>query len=162
MQTILHNWVCSVAFAGALCAVCMFLCPAGRVKFVLQMAAACVMVLALFSPFVRLRPEDYASALTAFREESAAAEPVSGEAGERLNRLVIERECAEYIWDKAQSSGVALTAVSVRCEWDSGGYWVPSEATYTTDVPVPTAFLETVTEELGIPKERQSIRETNE
>lgn len=162
METILRGWVYSVAFAGGLCALCMYLCPAGRVKYVLQMASACVMVLATFSPFWKLRPGDYASAVAAFREESLAVMAEPGNASERLNRLVIERECAEYIWDKAQTFGLTLTDVSVRCIWDSGGYWVPNEVTYAAGGPVPEAFVREITEELGIPKERQSIRETNE
>lgn len=162
MQAILHDWVYSVAFAGALCAVCMYLCPAGRVKYVLQMASACVMVLAMFSPFLKLRPDEYASILAAYREESIAVMSDSAGGTERLNRLVIEQEYAEYILDKAQTYGLTLESVSVRTTWDNGGYWVPHEAVYVTEEPLPEAFLEKITEELGIPKERQSVRETNE
>lgn len=162
METILQNWVYSVAFAGGLCALCMYLCPAGRVKYVLQMASACVMVLAMFSPFWKLRPEDYASVVASYREESLAVMARPGNPSERLNRLVIERECAEYIWDKAQTGGLTLTDVSVRCVWDSGGYWVPNEAVYTAGEPVPASFVSEITEELGIPEERQSVREANE
>ena len=162
MQTILHDWVYSVAFAGGLCAVCMYLCPAGRVKYVLQMASACVMVLAMFSPFLKLRPDDYASILAAYREESIAVMSDSVSGAERLNRLVIEQEYAEYILDKAQTHGLTLASVSVRATWDSGGYWVPHEAVYVTGEAIPEAFVQESTEELGIPKERQSVRETNE
>lgn len=162
MQTILHNWVCSVAFAGGLCAVCMYLCPAGRVKYVLQMASACVMVLALFSPFIKLRPDDYASVLAAFREQSTSVMAVSTDPAERLNRLVIERECAEYILDKAQTYDLPLSSVTVRATWDNGGYWVPHEAVYITNETVSEEFLQEITKELGIPEERQSVRETNE
>lgn len=162
METILHNWVCAVAAAGGLCAVCMYLCPAGRVKYVLQMASACVMVLALFSPFIKLRADDYASVLAAFREQSTAVMSASDDSAERLNRMVIEREYAEYIWDKAQTYGLTLTDVAVRAVWDNDGYWVPHEAEYTTADILPEAFLQEVTKELGIPEERQKVRETNE
>lgn len=162
METILHNWVCSVAVAGGLCAVCMYLCPAGRVKYVLQMASACVMVLALFSPFFRLRSDDYASILAAYREQSTAVMSVTDDSAERLNRMVIEREYAEYIWDKAQTYGLTMAEVEVRAVWDNGGYWVPHEAVYTTADLVPEEFLQEVTKELGIPEERQKVRETNE
>jgi len=162
MEAILKQWVCSVAFAGGLCAVCMYLCPAGRVKYVLQMASACVMVLAMFSPFLKLRPDDYASILAGYREQSLEVMSVSDGSAERLNRLVIEREYAEYILDKAQTYDLALSSVDVRAAWDSGGYWVPHEAVYTTSDPVPEEFLREVTKELGIPEERQSVRETNE
>lgn len=163
MDAILHSWVCGVAFAGALCAVCMYLCPAGRVKYVLQMASACVMVLAMFAPLLRLDPDAYAGLLTSYREESVAVMGFSDHSAERLNRMVIEQECAEYIWDKAQTYDVPLVGVTVRAKWDDNGYWVPYEVTYETkEDAVPTALTKKIAEELGIPEERQKISETNE
>ena len=49
MSGLFHDWVWSVACAGAVCALCTWLCPEGRVKHVLQMACACVMVLAMYA-----------------------------------------------------------------------------------------------------------------
>lgn len=164
MQAIIHNWVCGVAFAGGLCAVCMYLCPAGRVKYVLQMASACVMVLAMFAPLVRMDPDAYASLLAAYREQSVAVLDVSDISAERLNRTVIEQECAEYILDKAQTFGISIDAVTVRVKWEDAGYWVPYEATYTVpdSTVITREFMQAVSEELGIPEERQNASETNE
>lgn len=163
MQTVIHNWVCGIAFAGGLCAVCMYLCPAGSVKYVLQMASACVMVLAMFAPLIRMQPDAYASFLSGYRE-SVSALDVSDISAERLNRIVIEREYAEYILDKAQTSGISIEAVTVRVKWEDAGYWVPYEAIYT--IPEGTVitqeFIQMIFEELGIPEERQNASETNE
>ena len=79
---------------------------------------------------------------------------------ERLNRLVIEQEYRAYILDKAQTMGEHLEDVSVGVRWDDGGFWVPWGAVYSN--AVSEDFRDTVRNELGIPKERQSVRETDE
>lgn len=163
MQDFLHNWVYGVACAGCLCAVCMYLCPEGRVKNVLQMASACVMVLTLFAPLLKMDMAGYAEMLTEYREQAQEVSNISGETAERLNRMVIEQEYREYILDKADSQGIALTDASVGVTWNEGGYWVPCEAEYVCGSGAVTqAFLEEVEKELGIPKERQNVCETNE
>lgn len=163
MEEMLHNWVYGVACAGALCGVCMYLCPEGRVKNVLQMASACVMVLTLFAPLLKLDMGEYAGLLTEYREQVQEVTAVSGDTADRLNRLVIEQEYREYILDKADSQGVALTDVSVGVTWDADGYWAPWSVEYiSADGTVAESFVEEIEKELGIPKERQSLCETNE
>ena len=163
MSELLRNWVWSVACAGAVCALCTMLCPAGRVKNVLQMACACVMLLAgdgkKDQVTLKLDMDSYAGALAAYREDSLAVMSQSGAMTERLNRLVIEQQYREYILDKAKSRGESLEDVSVGVKWDDGGFWVPWEAVYSD--PVSGAFRETVASELGIPEERQSVRESD-
>ena len=163
MQTVLHDWVWGVACAGGLCALCMYLCPEGRVKRVLQMASACVMVLTLYAPVMQWDMNGYAEILAVFREQRALLTGQAEDMSERLNRVVIEEEYCEYIWDKATQCGVSLEEVSVRAVWNEGGYWVPHETTYTArEGSVTQAFLEEIEMDLGIPKERQKICETNE
>lgn len=159
MSELLRNWVWSVACAGAVCALCTMLCPAGRVKNVLQMACACVMLLAVYTPLAKLDMDSYAGVLAAYREDSLAVMSHSGAMMERFNRLVIEQQYREYILDKAKSRGESLEDVSVGVKWDDGGFWVPWEAVYSD--PVSGAFRETVASELGIPEERQSVRESD-
>jgi len=163
MGELLHHWVSSVACAGGICAVCMYLCPSGRVKNVLQMACACVMVLALYAPLAKLDMGGYAEMLASYREQTVALTDQSVSTAERLNRMVIEQEYGEYILDKAQTCGVPLTQASVRVVWNEDGYWVPDEVVYVcAEGTVSESFQNTIETELGIPKERQSVHETNE
>lgn len=163
MQSVLHDWVWGVACAGGMCALCMYLCPEGRVKRVLQMASACVMVLTLYAPVLQWNMDGYAEMLAAFREQRAMLTGQAEEKNERLNRMVIEGACCEYIWDKATQCGVVLEDVTVRAVWNDGGFWVPHETTYTVgEGSVTQTFLEEIEMDLGISKERQKIRETNE
>lgn len=163
MQEFLHNWVYGVACAGGFCALCFYLCPAGRVKQVLQMACACVMLLAMFAPLRKLNPAAYGKHLARYRTEAAALETESDALAERLNRLVIEQEYREYILDKAAEIGQPLTDVTVRVQWDSEGFWVPQAVYYSApEGNVTPAFRELMETELGISKERQIADETNE
>ena len=160
MSEMLHDWVWGVACSGAICALCTWLCPEGRVKQVLQMACACVMMFAMYAPLRGWNPDGYAEMITAYREESRAVVSQSEAVAERLNRMVIEQEYREYILDKAQTCGEPLEDVSVGVKWDDGGYWIPWEAVYCQDISL--SFQETIERDLGIPKERQSIREADE
>ena len=160
MSGLFHDWVWSVACAGAVCALCTWLCPEGRVKHVLQMACACVMVLAMYAPLRELDMDGYAGLLAEYREDSRAVISRSDAMTERLNRLVIEQEYRAYILDKAQTMGEHLEDVSVGVRWDDGGFWVPWGAVYSN--AVSEDFRDTVRNELGIPKERQSVRETDD
>ena len=121
-------------------------------KRVLRAACGVVMAAALLSPALGLDMQALPEAVARYGE---AARSVAGEAGQeadRLNRTIIERECAAYILDKAGELGLEVT-VRVETRTEGNGIPVPWSAELTGSWSQALASaLET---ELGIPAERQ-------
>ena len=150
-------WIRALAGAAVFCAIALALCPEGRPKRVLRAACGVVMAAALLSPALGLDMQALPEAVARYGE---AARSVAGEAGQeadRLNRTIIERECAAYILDKAEELGANVSGVKVQAQWNLDGLWVP----YSAEIDLPDigsakAALEgMIQNELGIPAERQ-------
>ena len=117
--------VCAAAvFFGLI----LTLLPDGRERRMASLCATCALIILLLGHLRSIRWEEYAISLAQTRE---AAERISSDANidrERMNRYVIERECEEYIMDKAEDYGLELASVRVTAAWHREGVWVPDTA----------------------------------
>lgn len=152
-------WIRALAGAAVFCAIALALCPEGRPKRVLRAACGVVMAAALLSPALGLDMQALPEAVARYGE---AARSVAGEAGQeadRLNRTIIERECAAYILDKADALGISAADAAVTARWSEEGFWYPWESRVSCPEGGRAALSEAIEAELGIPPERQSWEE---
>ena len=71
-------------------------------------------------------------------------------------KILIERETAAYIVDKAEQAGLTCTA-DVTCALDENGTWVPWSVRLSgvPDTPQRRQLSECIRKELAIPQQRQ-------
>lgn len=148
------GWIRSLAAAAIICAACEAVCPAGRTKKMLRLVCGVVMAVVLIEPLCGLDFDAYATAAAKYGEAASQTRYSAEETSDRLNRTIIEQECAAYILDKAAALGVSVSCAGVRAQWSTEGCWVPWEATLTTP-EYSSALAETIEAELGIPGDRQ-------
>ena len=130
MNSITLRGICaaSVFFGLALA-----LLPEGKERRTASLCVTAALVLMFASLFKSFSWDAYALSLAELRDaaetitDSAAAESI------RLNRLVIERECEEYIMDKARELSLVPVSVKVRAAWKAEGVWVPESAVITLE-----------------------------
>ncbi len=156
MTAAVAAWVRGLVGAAALCAIALALCPAGRVRRVLNLVCGAVMAVSLLAPVVSFDFAEYSSALAKYSETALDSSADGKIAAERLNRAIIQDECAAYILDKADALGVAVIQAEVRAEWSEEGYWFPSECSIVATDPANSALQNAIEAELGIPPERQT------
>ena len=77
------------------------LLPEGRDRRVASLCVTAALVLMLLGLFQTFSWESYAVSLAEMRSASDEIAENAEEGGKALSRLVIERECGEYIMDKA-------------------------------------------------------------
>ena len=153
-------WIRALAGAAVFCAIALALCPEGRPKRVLRAACGVVRAAALLSPALGLDMQALPEAVARYGE---AARSVAGEAGQeadRLNRTIIERECAAYILDKADALGLAVSSAAVTARWSEEGFWYPWESRAACSESDRETLSAVIEAELGIPAERQSWEES--
>lgn len=156
MTATIAAWVRGLVGTAVICAVALALCPSGRVHRVLNLICGAVMAVSLLAPVASFDFAEYSSSLAKYRE-SALNSSVSGkDTAQRLNRAIIEGECAAYILDKADALGVTVIQAEVRAEWNDEGYWFPSACTIAATDPISPALEDAIAAELGIPPSRQT------
>ena len=147
-------WLLGVTLTALAAGLARQLAPQGREQ------AAVRLVLALLRPIAALRWEDLpaleAGSFSAQTEEQAQA--YRQEQTDALSAIIAERLEA-YIWDKGCELGLEL-AVTVTCtETESG---VPLPDAVTIAGPYSAALSAWLTEEVGIPAEKQIWLEASE
>ena len=93
------------------------LLPEGRERRIASLCVTAALVLMLLGLFRSVRLDSYAVSLAEMR---SAADAISADAEterRELSRLVIERECAEYIMDKAADLSLTVNSVDVGARW---------------------------------------------
>ena len=156
----LRSWAKGLIAASVLSAVCTQLGGRGAVKKVLDFVCGVVMLSVLLSPLLSADSEAFADALSDYRAAAVALTEDVEQREKQLLRTYIEQKCGAYIWDEADTLGVALTEVSVRARWREEN-WIPWEARLQGDIT--TEQLKTLSacmeSQLGIPPERQHWNE---
>lgn len=109
-----------------LCAAVTSVCPEGNVKKICCLTCSVVMITAAIKQLVGFDYREYSARLAQYREMGTVLTENSQELDKRLNRLVIERECAAYILDKARENGVDIAEVRITASWSMDGFWYPS------------------------------------
>ena len=127
----------------------------------IQLVGGVSMTLVLLSSVMRFDFSAYSSALWPQQEQNAWSSDFVREKNDRLNRLLIEEECAAYILDKARELNVELLDASVGLSWSTNGYWYPSQAVLVVPKGTGTSaqLADVIQTQLGVPLDAQTWRE---
>lgn len=139
-----------------LCGVAVSITPEGGAKRVIGILSSAILIIAIITPLKDFDFENYALELARYREQEAELTAKGEEINERLNRLVIEKECQAYIMDKAIEIGFEVKEAKVTLQWSTEGVWVPYSAEISGEA-TPEERLrlgESIKAGLGIPPER--------
>lgn len=146
-----REWLTAVIMVTMLLSVAQTLVPEGRIRKIFSFSGGLVLMLVLLQPVLEMdpdamtwRPESYEKQIRACREELEQSARTEWE-------TIIEQETTAYILDKADALGLEISA-EVQAETREEGLPVLT-AELTGE---PSEILEKyLTEELGIPRERQ-------
>jgi len=158
----MYQWINTLLVSGCICAFVLYICPEGKIKGLLEVGCASVMLLALISPLSGVNLWSYAVSLSEYRAQLERQEKFNQDAVETLSRQVIEQEYATYILSEASVQNVEIQTVEITAQINEDGIWIPYEAVYQADGEVPESFTAHITTQLGIPKERQHTYENTE
>ena len=158
-----RGWLLTVIGASLICALADALMPPGAVRRVGKLVCGLVLLGAVLSPLTR--PDlpggqrwvtDYLASLEA-REEDLT-ETVNSQM-----KVIIEREYAAYIVDKAAELGLTCTA-RVECELSEDGLYLPvrTEVAGLETAGGQEKLIRAIETDLGVPAERQFYREEEE
>ena len=151
MTAHLREWIYGMTAVSLCCAIAMSLTPDGRVKSVLRLCCTLAMTVALLSPLGKVDIDVYAQSLARYRDLLQQAEKSGTEKADRLNRTVIEAECAAYISDKGAELGLGAVSVQVQAKWGDA-FWYPYEV--WLEAQPSEELLICLEGELGVPRER--------
>ena len=128
------------------------LLPEGRDRRVASLCVTAALVLMLLGLFRTFSWESYAVSLAEMRSASDKIAENAEEGGKALSRLVIERDCGEYIMDKAGELGLPVRCVRTRARWSREGVWVPEHVSIILekDGPARTRLASLIEAQLGI------------
>lgn len=131
--------------------------PEGSVKKVSCIVCSAALITLILSGIKNTDVSDYCLETARYREMSAAITSNAQESGERLNRLVIQSECEEYIKDKAAALGVTDMDVKVTARWNVDGFWMPETVVLrgTCSPEVKMMLSDVMETELGVMKGNQ-------
>ena len=139
------------------CGLALSLAPEGSVKKAAGICCAVALLSCLIGCVRGFQTEDYALELARYRELGERMAASAQEEKQRLDRLVIESECEEYILSRAEALGAFGLQVQVRSRWSVEGFWVPCHAVVRGEIsPEARAELAALLEaELGVVEEEQ-------
>lgn len=133
------------------------LLPEGKEKRVATLCVTAALTLMLLGLCRSISWESYAVSLAETRSAADAISTGAEEERRELNRLVIERECGEYIMDKAADLSLKLRSVRVTARWSREEVWVPDRVTIVlSEEGAGRGRLSSLIEaQLGIPAQMQ-------
>lgn len=139
-----------------LCGVVCSIIPDGSVKRVTGILCSCVLIITAISPLRDFDFDYYARLVSSYREREAGITQRGEEISDRLNRTVIQAECAAYISDKAEKLGISVKTIEVELQWSAEAAWIPHSARITAEATAPERkrLEDLLASELGIPPER--------
>lgn len=156
MMGAVRSWLLAVIAVSLLCAVADALIPSGGVKRVGRLVCGLVLMGAILSPVASLDVEGsqrwLESCLASVRSQEAELE-------DRVNgqmKVIIEREYAAYIVDKAAGLGLTCT-VQVECALSEDGLYLPvrTEVAGPQTADVQAQLIRIISEDLGVPDSAQ-------
>ena len=154
MRTGLGGWLFTVLTVSLFCALAEALMPPGPVKRVGKMACGLALLCGVLGPLGGLDESWLEHTAADWDLELIPQAELEEQLSETMRRG-IEQQCSTYIQDKAMQLGLLCT-VQITCREESGG-WVPDRAVVTGTLSPEergeAAAL--LTEELGIPAQRQ-------
>ena len=149
----------SLFFSLALC-----LLPEGKEKRIASLCVTAALVLMLLNLVRATSWDDYALSLAELRRDAEAISAAADARSRSLNRLVIERECEEYILDKAEDLALPVRSVTVGTVWKDEGVWMPYRIVITLaeDGAGRERLASLLEAQLGVPEARQEWRVEND
>lgn len=146
--------LCAVSL---LCGAALSILPEGGVKRVAEILCTASLILAVISPIKEIDMDAYALESARLHELETSLAQQGQEAGERINRLVIEQEYEAYIMDKARELGVNDLTADVEVQWSMEGFWMPYGVKLISNCgdSERERLSQLLVSDLGIPYERQ-------
>lgn len=153
----LRSWLLAVISVSLLCALADALMPRGPVRRVGRLVCGLVLLAALLSPIAQL---DAAGGQRWLEDYFASVDGRAAELREELNgqmKVIIERECAAYIVDKAAELGWTCAA-QVECRMSEDGLYLPCRAWVAGPLTEEerAGLTRMISEDLGVPESEQS------
>lgn len=119
------DWIRQLCALSVFCGAALSLAPEGGVKKAAVLCCTVLLMLSVVNGVKNMDMSAYALELQRYKELSESFSEQARESGERLNRLVIEQECEEYILNRAASLGLIGLEAEVTARWHTDGFWVP-------------------------------------
>ena len=154
MSAVTLKGICAVSvFFG----IALTLLPEGREKRVASLCVTAALALMLLGLCRKIGWESYAVSLSEMRGAAEAISVGAEEERRELNRLVIERECGEYIMDKAADLSLSVRSVRVSARWSREEVWVPERVSIvlSEDGAGRGRLSSLIEAQLGIPAQMQ-------
>ena len=155
MEEIVHSWFYSLLYSGCICSLLLFFNVDAKFKALLETGCACIMVFTFLSP---LNQVPLATDIQEYFPDLMRIE--SGESCipyyTEYEKSVMEAEYSSYIISEAEKQGITDLQAVVECIKDNN-LWVPYSIRYASASMVPSEFVELISEQLGVAKERQYI-----
>ncbi len=156
MTKAIGGYLLSVSAAAILLALVQGILPKGGVQRIAVFAGSLLLILAIVSPVLRLDLDDLAENISQIQMDTQAMETgVETQNREILEGLIRER-CLTYIWDKAEQLGMSVTVELEMSEQGTYPYPVKANLTGAYTTRQKQALGKILSEDLGIPEERQS------
>lgn len=158
-----RGWLLAVITVSLLCAVADALMPAGAVKRVGRLVCGLVLMGAILSPIARLDVEGSQRWLDSYLSSVRSREAELEDTVNSQMKLIIEREYAAYILDKAAQLGLECT-VRVECELSEDGLYLPlrTEVAGLRTAGAQEKLIRIISEDLGVPAQSQIYLEEEE
>lgn len=158
-----RGWLLAVITVSLLCAVADALMPAGAVKRVGRLVCGLVLMGAILSPIARLDVEGSQRWLDGYLSSVRSREAELEDTVNSQMKLIIEREYAAYILDKAAQLGLECT-VRVECELSEDGLYLPlrTEVAGLRTAGAQEKLIRIISEDLGVPAQSQIYLEEEE
>ena len=148
----MYEGIRALCAVSLLCGSALSILPEGGVKRVAEILCTASLILAVLSPI-----KEHAMENARLRELEASIAQNGQEAGERLERLVIEGEYETYIMDKAGELGIDGLKTDVEVQWSLEGFWIPYGVELSGECSDESReqLGRIMVSDLGIPYERQ-------
>lgn len=161
MMEVVRSWLLALIAVSLLCAVAEALMPPGAVKRVGRLVCGLVLMGAVLSPAARLDIDGGQRWLDSYLSSVRHRETELEETVNDQMKVIIEREYAAYILDKAAELGLECTAVRVECERSEDGLYLPArtEVTGLQTARAQEQLIRIIREDLGVPAQRQFYAE---
>ena len=155
MNEWLSGAVLGILGAALISAAARALAGDGRPGGAVRLVCGALVAFSILRPFVSFDWSFYAMELAQSREAAAAAADGGVETARRLQKDVIEAECASYICDRAGRLGADVRATVVT-DW-GGSFWVPVSCTVSGLLTESQRrqLSDYIAAELGIPEDSQ-------
>lgn len=151
----IREYLLQVCSAGFFTSLALAVLPNGKLHKIAKLTGALLLIMTVVRPLVSLDTEDLARSLTMFHMDMHQQQTGVEIPSRSILEQVIKQRCQAYISDKAEALGIEISAEITLSE--DGDYPYPvSVVLYSTATGSDQDHLKTIiSQDLGIPPERQ-------